>query len=131
LRQKKKTFERQQQEEAEQLVFEAAGNEVVPKKRKGRPTVLDQEKIDKLESVGFKWYFDRSHNKTWEERYQDLIVFKSEHGHCNVPRKEGTFGEWVSVSFVYVAIYYILSYIILHSRSTNSERCTKVKKRTL
>jgi hypothetical protein len=110
LRQKKKAFERQQQEEAEHLAFPAAGDKVVPKKRKGRPAVLDQEKINKLDSVGFKWVFDRSHNKTWEERFLDLVSFKREHGHCNVPRKEGTFGEWVSVSRIMcVAVLYIAS----------------------
>lgn len=97
IRVKRRRWEKQQQDEAEQLA-NAADIQAVPKRR-GRPQFLDQEKIDKLDSVGFTWNFNRE-NKTWEERYQDLIEYKAEYGHCNVPRKEGTFGEWVRQSII-------------------------------
>lgn len=58
-------------------------------------TTLTQANIDRLNDVGFTWTFDRAGQKSWEERYQDLCAFQRENGHCNVPRKEGVFGEWV------------------------------------
>ena len=36
---------------------------------------------------------------TWDRHYTDLIAYKQQHGHCNVPRsyKENTsLGKWVS-----------------------------------
>jgi hypothetical protein len=85
MRAKRKNWERKRQEEED---------ETGPQKRRGRPAFIDQEKIDKLDSVGFTWSFELQ-TKTWEERYQDLLAFKEEHGHCNISRKEGTLGEWV------------------------------------
>ena len=75
---------------------EASAPAEAPKnKRRGRMTTLTQANIDRLNDVGFTWTFDRAGQKSWEERYQDLCAFQQENGHCNVPRKEGVFGEWV------------------------------------
>ena len=34
-------------------------------------------------------------SKTWEKRFEELVVFRQEYGHCNVPRKFGPLGNWV------------------------------------
>lgn len=45
---------------------------------------LSQERIDKLDSIGFQWRI-LEHTFTWEDRYQQLVEFQKEHGHANVP----------------------------------------------
>lgn len=106
MRQKKKKFDKQQLLKAEEPVTSPGGTE---KRRRGQSAILDQEKIDKLDSVGFTWSFESDKKpKKWEERYQDLVVFKEKHGHCNVSRSEGAFGEWVRTSlYSSFLIYYI------------------------
>ena len=104
MRVKKKKFEELQlehQQQQQQMTTDDGNDnntnkETTKKDRRGRNQSITQEKIDRLDDVGFTWTFDRAGQKSWEERYQDLCAFRRENGHCNVPRKEGTFGEWVS-----------------------------------
>lgn len=35
--------------------------------------------------------------KTWEERYQALVAFHAEHGHCKVRQDTPELGSWVAV----------------------------------
>ena len=44
---------------------------------------LSNEKINRLEELGFIW---DTHDALWEERYQELVVYKQEHGDCLVPK---------------------------------------------
>jgi hypothetical protein len=44
---------------------------------------LTQDRIERLEEIGFKWNF----MKTFEQRCHGLVSFKSEFGHCDVPWK--------------------------------------------
>ena len=56
---------------------------------------MTQTRIVKLEEVGFEW---SAGLLSWEKRYQQLLDFKTDHGHCNVPKrfKENTqLGNWV------------------------------------
>ena len=99
LRSKKKAWIRKKQDELEEQLTAMVDNvdgEAPKKECRGRRQYLDQEKIDKLDSVGFTWSFERN-GKSWEERFQDLTAFRIEHGHCRVPRKEGALGEWVRI----------------------------------
>ena len=48
----------------------------------GRHSTLTEERLLKLESLGFIWH---SHNLAWYERLQSLKGFKAKHGHCCVP----------------------------------------------
>lgn len=32
--------------------------------------------------------------RKWEEKYQELILFKESHGHCRVPQKDPRLGRW-------------------------------------
>ena len=64
--------------------------------KKGRQPnyILSRADMKRLENAGFHLY------KTFDERLKDLIAFKSEYGHCNVPstqsrkNKHGSLGTW-------------------------------------
>jgi hypothetical protein len=34
-------------------------------------------------------------SRAWETRFEELVYFYQEHGHCNVPRNSGALGNWV------------------------------------
>jgi hypothetical protein len=58
---------------------------------------LSQDRIKKLESIGFDWEpFD---NK-WEKMFEELKNFKSAFGHIDIPQRDKTFkklGVWLNV----------------------------------
>ena len=61
---------------------------------------LEQSKIDLLDSWGFVWTSQfktpkKVEYKTWDQRYQQLLDFKSEHGHVKVKQKVPELGSWV------------------------------------
>ena len=51
------------------------------KRRKDDSLSADQVRL--LDEIGFTWQM-RERGR-WEDRYKELLAFKSEHGHCNVP----------------------------------------------
>ncbi|EJK45568.1 hypothetical protein THAOC_35813 [Thalassiosira oceanica] len=55
---------------------------------------LSEERVQKLGKLGFQWS-PRSTLPTWENRFDELTEYKSEHGHCNVPFRQGSLGRWV------------------------------------
>lgn len=57
---------------------------------------LNQERIRKLEDLGFIW--DPLH-ASWEEMFSVLVRFRETHGHCDVPQgwsENPKLGKWVS-----------------------------------
>ena len=59
------------------------------------PSTLSQERLDALESLGFKWY--TPHARAWEARFQELVAFKKQHGHAHVPEvyhDNPPLGQW-------------------------------------
>jgi hypothetical protein len=48
----------------------------------GKRSTLSDERVRLLNQIGFIW---NSHDAVWEERLQDLMLFKQIHGHCMVP----------------------------------------------
>ena len=63
----------------------------------GSRHALNDNRIAKLNSVGFTWECNNRVNIPWEERFQDLVAFRDEHGHTRVPRKyqkDPALGEW-------------------------------------
>ncbi len=58
--------------------------------------LLTQERISRLERLGFTW---DAINDTWESLYRELVTFKNDRGHCNVPQFFPTnpkLGVWVA-----------------------------------
>jgi hypothetical protein len=62
-----------------------------------RSTLLTIEREQKLNEIGFTWSI---RNRTdWDSRFEDLVLFKSEFGHCVVPQLYSNpkgLGKWVS-----------------------------------
>jgi hypothetical protein len=49
-----------------------------------------------LNAIGFDW---NPFVSTWEKRYKQLLTFKKQYGHCNVPptgKKNKSFASWIS-----------------------------------
>lgn len=66
------------------------------KRKKGRPPVppeLTPDRISALLAVGF--HFSVREDR-WEERFKELLAFRSRHGHCNVPTAKSSLGKWVN-----------------------------------
>jgi superfamily II DNA or RNA helicase len=61
--------------------------------RKKNGTIID-EQIEMLEIIGFKWSLAPNNGETL---FQQLVAFKEEHGHCNVPTyyENGPLAKWV------------------------------------
>jgi hypothetical protein len=51
------------------------------------------QQFEKLKQIGFHWYL-RDPPQSFEERFQNLVAFKQEFGHCRVKRTH-PLGEWV------------------------------------
>jgi hypothetical protein len=62
---------------------------------------LSKANIRRLENAGFEWGF-RCKTYTFDKRFKDLMSFKAEYGHCNVPatqsnnNKHSSLGNWCS-----------------------------------
>jgi hypothetical protein len=57
---------------------------------------LTQERIERLESIGFVW---NSQEDRWQSRYEELIAFRRRFGHVHVPHKWEecpSLASWVS-----------------------------------
>jgi Helicase associated domain len=63
--------------------------------RTQRKGSLTQDKIEKLEAIGFEWRLLKMVG--WDKRFEELCEWKRLHGHCNVPTQtSGSLGRWVS-----------------------------------
>ena len=51
---------------------------------------LAQECTTQLKGIGFNW------GKPWEEIFNKMSAYKVKNGNCNVPRKQGALGKWVT-----------------------------------
>ena len=58
---------------------------------------LTPDRIKRLEEIGLEWYPDKA---SFDKRYDDLVAFKKEFGHCNVTRSGykgiSSLGDWCS-----------------------------------
>ncbi|KAL7548730.1 hypothetical protein ACHAWF_011996 [Thalassiosira exigua] len=70
-------------------------------RQEGKKNALTDERIRDMEELGFVWQAGKTPNvveivrRSWEERFQDLLEFKAEHGHTVVPQLSGRLGAWV------------------------------------
>lgn len=70
-------------------------------------TKITKDRMEALESIGFQWQLARGRTKnenkkrfSWDERYQQLQVYRDQFGDCNVPYNYSPnrgLGVWVSV----------------------------------
>ena len=59
---------------------------------------LSEERVRRLDDIGFDWGKARGPRGTplsWDERFDELMKYKAEHGHCNIPQSTGSLGKWV------------------------------------
>ncbi len=66
-------------------------------KTNNKPTLLTAQREKKLNEIEFTWSL--RNRLDWNERYQELVKFKQENGHCIVPQlytKVKGLGKWVS-----------------------------------
>ncbi|EKX48482.1 hypothetical protein GUITHDRAFT_105629 [Guillardia theta CCMP2712] len=71
------------------------GTWVTMQRMKRRAGKLTQDQIDELDALGFRWGI----HTDWELRFQELLSFRHQHGHCNVPQKykdNPSLGAWVA-----------------------------------
>jgi len=54
-----------------------------------KKNILNQERIDRLNSIGFAWHGDKG--QTWEQQFGNLLLFMAKHGHPNPCQKDMTF----------------------------------------
>lgn len=58
---------------------------------------LSVSKIILLESIGIHWNPSENNDLKWNDKFEMLVKFKNEHGHCNISRRElPDPGVWVS-----------------------------------
>ena len=63
-------------------------------------SLMTPARIQKLNSIGMIW--DRKatqstrHDEKWEESLQQLIIYRNQHGHCQIPKSAGPLALWVS-----------------------------------
>ena len=57
---------------------------------------LSEERVQKLDDIGFNWRAVRGSPSTWNVRLVELMKYKTDHGNCNVPARQGSLGIWVS-----------------------------------
>eukprot|EP00977_Amphora_coffeiformis_P023995 scaffold14974_cov195-Amphora_coffeaeformis.AAC.2 len=61
-------------------------------------SALNEEKIKALEAIDFTWAKQKG-GALWDAKFRDLVKYKAENGHCNVPTKfteDTSLGRWVS-----------------------------------
>lgn len=69
------------------------------KLKKNGKANMSKERIDMLESIGFKWVGPRTHSSAWNTRFAELLEFKNKYGHSNVPNRcteNRQLGTWVA-----------------------------------
>ncbi|MFZ6009114.1 MAG: helicase associated domain-containing protein, partial [Bacteroidota bacterium] len=92
--------------------FETYGHSFVPSNQKGLEDLFDwtvtqrkarrilsARQIDHLDSVQFEWDELKDDDLRWEFHYGELLDFKKEHGHTNVPegyKRNQVLAGWVS-----------------------------------
>jgi Helicase associated domain len=60
---------------------------------------LDDERVDVLTELGMVWEFPNDdYEHIWQTRFKELVDFKEQHGHVNVPQKgHGSLSWWVKI----------------------------------
>ncbi len=59
--------------------------------------LLHQYQIKKLSTIGFQFCLRNKKpkkNLKWDDRYEELVDYKNEHGHANPLQSDGQLGRW-------------------------------------
>lgn len=67
-------------------------------RQKYKKNDLPQERINKLNQLGFNWNPIDEDKENWDKRFDQLAKYKDLHGHCNVPKnypKNMQLATWV------------------------------------
>jgi sugar phosphate isomerase/epimerase len=70
-------------------------------KHQGKKSSMTEDRERDLRNLGFVFEGGKTPQrsepgrKTWEERFEELLAFKEEHGHTVVPQNSGRLGNWV------------------------------------
>mmetsp|Transcript_31046 Transcript_31046/g.67180 ORF Transcript_31046/g.67180 Transcript_31046/m.67180 type:complete len:657 (+) Transcript_31046:577-2547(+) len=81
--------------------FVSSQREEYRKRIDGAHSSLTDERYNDLQELGFVFVAGKrkgqimAPRKTWDERFRELLAFKSEHGHCVVPQHYPGLGYWV------------------------------------
>ena len=72
------------------------GSWATKQRRLYKANKLLQDRIDRLNSIGFKWSLRKMSTKVpWETRFNDLVEYKAKNGDCGIPQRRGVLGNWV------------------------------------
>ena len=66
---------------------------------------LTQDRIARLNDMGFVWSFSREKTNTWEESFEKLKVYREKNGNCNVPRKHELGGAFLLFALFAFALF--------------------------
>jgi Helicase associated domain len=76
------------------------------RRKEKRQGILDSARIRELDALGFQWQIKNITSKTnfyldtnWDQRFDELVQFKEEQGHCEVPityQENPPLGRWVN-----------------------------------
>jgi hypothetical protein len=61
--------------------------------QQGLDSTMTDEKVELLNQLEFIW---NKNQEIWDCRFRELLQFKAEYGHINVPIKYKTLGQWVT-----------------------------------
>ena len=64
--------------------------------QEGKKSQLTPDRVERLESIGFKWRVAANDASAWDKKFELLKQFEQDQGHANVPRNDKTLGRWVA-----------------------------------
>jgi hypothetical protein len=65
--------------------------------KEGKPSNLTDDRVQRLESIGFTWQVNKDREECWRDMYAELLRFRDAHGHINVSstsREHARLGSW-------------------------------------
>ncbi len=71
------------------------GQWVANQKNFARVGRMPDDRKMKLDTIGVRWESEKP-RVTWEDRFNELLAFKTEHGNVNVPQSRPGLGKWVN-----------------------------------
>ena len=87
----------------------------------GDTSSLSFHRAEALELIGFCYNPPNSEEEIWQQRFQQLIAYRNQNGHCNVPRNycpDKQFGHWVNMQKINLMRFRHGSKIISSDKAT-------------